>query len=315
MAKDDAWQAARGSKTERRAVERDGMNKNQRCRQETRPDGRRRALLGGLTGWIFSPMLFRPGAASAADGDDPRKMRAQPGDQLVFKTGERQDETISMADVAYGAKPLVAYPYDPVDGVLRRGSRLNQILVVRLAEDGYTDEVRARAVDGVIAYSAICSHMNCPVTGWHPDDQLFICPCHRRRQEGGFTLIEVMIAMIIMGVGLLAMALAQMSAMRMSTTSKQMSHAMNLAEQQIEAFYVSPPLAAGTFQDPANPIPADLSGDDLSTFNRSWLVQTDTPSAGLSTVTVTVVWNNGMGGPGDTGVQSRTVNLRGIVRP
>ena len=183
MARDDAWQGTRGSETERRAVERDCMNKNKRCCQGTRPDARRRALLGGLTGWIFSPMLFRPSPASAADGDDPRKMRAQAGDQLVFKIGERKDEIISLADVAYGAKPIVAYPYDPVEGVLRRGSRLNQILVVRLAEDGYTDEVRARAVDGVIAYTAICSHQNCPVTGWHPDDQLFICPCHETHYD------------------------------------------------------------------------------------------------------------------------------------
>ena len=137
----------------------------------------------------------------------------------------------------------------------------------------------------------------------------------RERQEAGFTLIEVMIAMIIMGVGLLTIALAQLSAMRMGTTSKQMTNAMNLAEQQIQVFYVSPPIAAGTFQDPGNPIPADLSGDDLSSFNRSWQVQTDTPSAGLSTVTVTVVWNNGLGGVGDTGAQSRTVRLQGVVRP
>ena len=128
-------------------------------------------------------MLFRSSPASAADGDDPRKMRAQAGDQLAFKLGERKDEIISLADVTYGAKPIVAYPYDPVDGVLRRGSRLNQIIVVRLAEDGYTDEVRARAVDGVIAYTAICSHMNCPVTGWHPEHQLFICPCHETHYD------------------------------------------------------------------------------------------------------------------------------------
>ena len=105
-------------------------------------------------------------------------MRAQPGDQLVFKSGDRKGEVIAFADVVAGARPLVGYPYDPVNDVLRRGSRLNQILVVRLAEEEYSDQVRERAVDGVIAYSAICTHQNCPVTGWHPDHQQFICPCH-----------------------------------------------------------------------------------------------------------------------------------------
>ncbi len=70
----------------------------------------------------------------------------------------------------------------------------------------------------------------------------------------------------------------------------------------------------GTLQDPGNPIPADPSGDDVSSFNRSWTIQANTPP-GMSTVVVTVVWNNGLGGVGDTGVQSRTVRLQGILRP
>lgn len=110
-------------------------------------------------------------------------MRAQPGDQLVFKSGDRKGEVIAFADVVAGAKPLVGYPYDPVNDVLRRGSRLNQIIVLRLPPDEYTDEVRARAVDGVIAYSAICTHENCPVTGWHPEHQQFICPCHESHYD------------------------------------------------------------------------------------------------------------------------------------
>jgi len=35
----------------------------------------------------------------------------------------------------------------------------------------------------VIAYSAICTHENCPVTAWHSDDQLFICPCHETHYD------------------------------------------------------------------------------------------------------------------------------------
>lgn len=141
-------------------------------------------------------------------------------------------------------------------------------------------------------------------------------PIHPRRdRKAGFTLIEVMIAMIIMGVGLLTIALAQLSSIRMATTSKYLSQAMYLAEQQMEDFYVAAPIVGGTFQDPTNPIAADPSGDDVSSFTRSWTIQTDTPTAGMSTVTVVVVWNNGLGGVGDTGAQSRTVQLQGIVRP
>ena len=132
---------------------------------------------------LLSPLLLRPGPASAGDSADPTKMRAQAGDQLAFKTGARKGEAIALADMVFDARPLLAYPYDPVAGVLRNGSRLNQILVLRLPEDGYIDKVRARAVDGVIAYSAICTHQNCPVSAWHPEDQLFICPCHETHYD------------------------------------------------------------------------------------------------------------------------------------
>jgi rieske iron-sulfur protein len=167
------------------AVKNDSGCTNEQCCRQVRPDRRRRAVLGGLTSWLVSPLLLRSGPASATDDSsaDPKKMRAQAGDQLAFKTGPRKGEAIALADMVFDARPLLAYPYDPVAGVLRDGSRLNQILVLRLHEDGYTDEVRARSVDGVIAYSAICTHQNCPVSAWHPEDQVFICPCHESRYD------------------------------------------------------------------------------------------------------------------------------------
>ena len=171
------WRAEPADQTENSTVDHGCACMANRRGQENRPDRRRRALLGGLIGWSLVPLWLRSDAARAADVN-PTKMRAQPGDQLVFKSGDRKGEVIAFADVVAGARPLVGYPYDPVNDVLRRGSRLNQILVVRLAEEEYSDQVRERAVDGVIAYSAICTHQNCPVTGWHPDRQQFICPCH-----------------------------------------------------------------------------------------------------------------------------------------
>lgn len=151
------------------------------CRQIC-PDRSRRTLLAGLAGWISALSLFRATPAGAAGGD-AAKMRAQPGDQLVFRRGRRKGEVISVSDVVLGEKPIVAYPYDPVGDVVRDGSRLNQILVLRLVEEELSEEVRARSADGVIAYSAICTHQNCPVTGWHPEHEQFICPCHETHYD------------------------------------------------------------------------------------------------------------------------------------
>lgn len=185
MTKDHAWEPAVGGRTELSVDDRDGGCGAPECCRQPPTDSRRRALLGGLVGGLLSPFLFRSGEARAADGDkkDPRKMRAQAGDQLVFKATKRKGEIITLDDVEIAAKPLVAYPYDPVGEIIRKGSRLNQILVLRLAEEDYTEKTRARAVDGVIAYSAICSHQNCPVTGWHREHHQFICPCHETHYD------------------------------------------------------------------------------------------------------------------------------------
>ena len=133
-------------------------------------------------------------------------------------------------------------------------------------------------------------------------------------EEAGFTLIEVMIAFVIMGIGLLTIGLAQLTAMRITTKSRHMQQAMYLAQEQLELFQVSTtPLVAGAFQDPGNPIDVDPNDRDLANFNRSWTVTPNTPQAGLSSVSVTVLWNAPEGQ--QTGaVIPQTVTINGIIR-
>jgi rieske iron-sulfur protein len=74
------------------------------------------------------------------------------------------------------------WPKDSKTSVVRNGSRLNEILVVRLDPAELADETRSRAADGIVAYSAICSHAGCPITGWlkgaSGDNDVFKCFCH-----------------------------------------------------------------------------------------------------------------------------------------
>ena len=64
------------------------------------------------------------------------------------------------------------------DGSVRSDSRLNLVILARFDPAALTDETRARAADGVVAYSAICTHQGCPVNMWSKERNAFVCSCH-----------------------------------------------------------------------------------------------------------------------------------------
>lgn len=120
--------------------------------------------------------------ADAADGDS-RSIRPQPGDQLVFADGERRGAIISPVDIQIDGPQLPAFPVDPRSGLIRDGSRLNKILLVRLQPESLSEEARRRSVDGVAAYSAICTHQGCEVGAWDVETKTLWCPCHDSKYD------------------------------------------------------------------------------------------------------------------------------------
>ena len=72
----------------------------------------------------------------------------------------------------------MAWAMDPADKTVRSGSRLNRVLLVRFAPDQLSGETKPRAADGVVAYTAICTHSGCEVTEWVADEERLFCPCH-----------------------------------------------------------------------------------------------------------------------------------------
>jgi Rieske Fe-S protein len=113
--------------------------------------------------------------------------RPQKGDVLVASEGEHEGQVIKPSDLKLGGPPLRAWPKDPKSSVVRNGSRLNEILVIKLETGELDDATRARAADGIIAYSAICSHAACPVTEWvkaeQGDNNVLKCPCHNSEYD------------------------------------------------------------------------------------------------------------------------------------
>ena len=109
---------------------------------------------------------------------EPKKSRPQVGDLLVFALGDRQGQEIALQDVPLGGPPVTAYAKDPTTQIVRDGSRLNRVLLIRLVPEGLTEQTRAAAAEGLVGYSAVCTHTGCDVIGWENTTQHLICPCH-----------------------------------------------------------------------------------------------------------------------------------------
>ena len=118
-----------------------------------------------------------PSAAVAAVVD-PRKLPPQIGDELVYPSWEQENQVIAPADIVRNDPPILGYPRDPATGVARERSRLNQILLVRFDVAVLDDATRARSVEGIVAYSGVCTHTGCGVSAWNDAALHFVCPCH-----------------------------------------------------------------------------------------------------------------------------------------
>jgi Rieske Fe-S protein len=70
---------------------------------------------------------------------------------------------------------------DHVGNLVRKGSRLNKVLLLRLDPATLVGITQERAADGVVAYSAICPHAGCDVDAWVDDQKTLECSCHYSR--------------------------------------------------------------------------------------------------------------------------------------
>ncbi len=136
---------------------------------------------------ILTALATAAGAAActpaAADEDQPGSdERPQKADVLVFAEGEHAGDVITPQDLKLGGPPVRAWPKDPKTSVIRKGSRLNEVLIIRLDPAELDDETRARFADGVVAYSDTCTHAGCPISAWVKaatgDKNVFKCFCH-----------------------------------------------------------------------------------------------------------------------------------------
>ena len=137
----------------------------------------RRTLLTSLLS-LGLGLPFFDRLANAARKKDPRRSRLAPGDQLVFAFGDREGQAIKPEDIQLGAPPEYAYPKDLTTETVRSRFRLNQVLLIRLKSEELSEKTREHSLDGLVCYSAICTHTGCDVSEWIGPTQNLVCPCH-----------------------------------------------------------------------------------------------------------------------------------------
>jgi len=108
----------------------------------------------------------------------PRSQRPQPGDIVVFRFGDKAGQAVKPSDVPGGAELLQVISKEPASGQIRDGSRLNGVNLVKVDESKVDEETKAFLVEGIIAYSSVCTHQGCDLTQWVPETTTFKCYCH-----------------------------------------------------------------------------------------------------------------------------------------
>jgi Rieske Fe-S protein len=130
---------------------------------------------------LGGPGLARSQAADAGAAS----LAPQEDDLLVFAFGSREGEIVQPSDLVAGAPQIFVFPKDPESETVRNGTRLNQILLVRLPPDWLSEETRARSADGIVAYSGVCTHTGCDIEDWDAAEHRFQCPCHESQFDPG----------------------------------------------------------------------------------------------------------------------------------
>ena len=124
-----------------------------------------------------STLLCCGASAGLSAADELPKAGINAGDLLVAAKGD-PSIPLKASDIKAGGKPLLVYPFDIDTKKPRSESRLNKLLLVRVDPNDLSEEARARSVDGVLAFSAVCTHQGCDVTEWKASEKTLLCFCH-----------------------------------------------------------------------------------------------------------------------------------------
>jgi type IV pilus assembly protein PilV len=104
--------------------------------------------------------------------------------------------------------------------------------------------------------------------------------------EEGFTLIEIMIALVVMSIGLTALAAVQISAIQGNAFSKRMTTVVSIADEKLEQ------IKSSSYVDIVSESSTQITQSNMN-FTRQVTVTNNSPLANTKTINVTVNWSEG----------------------
>jgi len=105
----------------------------------------------------------------------------------------------------------------------------------------------------------------------------------------GFTLIEILVAMVVFAIASLGLAMGVTSVMRSNQRSYMASIATNLAQDKLEELKAMSPVNVISCNiNCDNPVPTT----DGVEFTRTWNVVDSSPVTGVKQIDVTVQWED-----------------------
>lgn len=131
----------------------------------------RRSVLAAAAAACLAQTVVSP--AAWAEGEDlPAK-----GDHLVAGDGDAKSPPLTVDSVKVGGEIVTAIAVTPA-GVAKSDSRFAKLILFRFDPKDIDEASKPMTVDGVMAFSAICTHQGCELNAWEPSTDTLKCFCH-----------------------------------------------------------------------------------------------------------------------------------------
>ena len=121
---------------------------------------------------------------------------------------------------------------------------------------------------------------------------------HYRHQQHGFTLIEMLIALVVLSIGMLGTSRLTVSTVSVHTATERLAKASALLQDSLERIKKSgygstnPGTVTDSYGSMSSYSTYGGTTFNYSTYKRVTSIAANTPATNMKTVTVTVFWQN-----------------------